>query len=55
MAQAPKARTDERPPTDDRTTPRRDRLDEVVARIRRDAKRSPGDYLRSTEVPGGGE
>jgi hypothetical protein len=31
------------------------RLDEVVARIREDARRDPQRYLRETEVPGGGE
>ena len=49
----PKARTDKPTPTDDRSAARR--LADVVARIQQDAKRDPRRYLRSTEVPGGGE
>lgn len=30
-------------------------LDAVVARVREDARTAPEDYLKQTEVPGGGE
>lgn len=32
-----------------------ERLDDVVARVREDARREPERYLRDSEVPAGGE
>jgi hypothetical protein len=40
---------------EERSTPRREKLAEVARRVREDAKKSTGRYLRSTEVPAGGE
>jgi len=58
MAQAPNARTaprgETRPRETDRSSPA-DRLADVAARVRQDARQAPLRYLRSTEVPGGGE
>lgn len=35
--------------------PREDRLEKALARIREDARQKPAEYLRDSEVPGGGE
>lgn len=37
------------------TKPADQRLQDVVARVREDARREPGGYLRDSEVPAGGE
>lgn len=54
MARSNESRVPVAPP-EARETPTRDPLTDVADRVRRDAERDPKPYLRSTEVPGGGE
>lgn len=49
-SEAPVARTAEAAPQ-----PTREALARVVARVRHDAEEAPAEYLRQSEVPGGGE
>ncbi|MEM6930946.1 MAG: hypothetical protein AAF602_28685 [Myxococcota bacterium] len=49
------ARKQKLPTPTETSAPERDALDDVAARVRDDARRDPREYLRSTEVPGGGE
>ncbi|MEN0067390.1 MAG: hypothetical protein AAGA48_34990 [Myxococcota bacterium] len=53
--EARKVETDPRPTPSEIPPSRRDRLERVIERVRDDANDRPEDYLRATEVPGGGE